>query len=55
MKVICAGGAHSAPARTAPGAGGRHVLGAAKDSAPRASRGGAARRIPGAYQGKHVK
>ena len=50
-----AGGSHSAPARTAPGAGGRHVLGGAKESAPRASRSSAKGRAPGGYQGKHVK
>ena len=50
-----AGGSHSAPARTAPGAGGRHVLGGAKESAPRASRSSARGRAPGGYQGKHVK
>ena len=50
-----AGGSHSAPARTAPGAGGRHVLGGAKESAPRASRSSAKGRTPGGYQGKHVK
>ena len=50
-----AGGSHSAPARTASGAGGRHVLGGAKESAPRASRSSAKGRTPGGYQGKHVK
>ena len=50
-----AGGSHSAPARTASGAGGRHVLGGAKESAPRASRSSARGRAPGGYQGKHVK
>ena len=50
-----AGGSHSAPARTASGAGGRHVLGGAKESAPRASRSSAKGRAPGGYQGKHVK
>ena len=50
-----AGGSHSAPARTASGAGGRHILGGAKESAPRASRSSAKGRAPGGYQGKHVK
>ena len=45
-----AGGAHSAP-----DAGGRHVLGAARSSASRASRSSAKGRMPGGYQGKHVK
>lgn len=50
-----AGGAHSVPAKTVPGTGGRHILGGAKDSAPRASRSFTKGRMPGGYQGKHVK
>ena len=46
------GGAHGISSRASSGTGGRHVLNAAGESAPRASR---RRTLPGTYQGKHVK
>ena len=53
---VRSGGSHSIPSRASAGSGGRHSLNAGQDDAPRASRGSAKKsRLPGGYQGKHVK